>query len=276
MDLQLPHGGRAAVAMAGPPDGTPVLVCHGLAETGLCAHRLSAAAHAQGLRIIAPDRPGTGGSSPRRLERITDWVDEATRLLDVLDIPTAQVLGISGGGAYAAACAARRPDRFRRLLLVTPLGPPQWPTLGMAPWQRRSLWLGAHAPRFGGWFLGRLARLGRVAPGLYFRIVTAELPEPDRRALARPDLREDFLAGYRDAFRQGTGGVAQDLRLLTRPWGFDLGEIDVPAVVHHGDADTTVPLHHAQRYAAAIPGARLQIHPGHGHFSIPARAGWVS
>lgn len=265
-----------AVETAGPPDGTPVLFCHGLAETGLSAHRLAAAAQAQGLRIIAPDRPGTGGSSPQRLDRVVDWVDEATRVLDALSTPTAYVLGISGGGAYAAACAARRPDRFTRLLLVTPLGPPAWPTAAMAPWQRRSLWLGARAPGFGGWFLGRLAALGRLAPRLYFRVVTAEMPEPDRRALARPDLREEFRASYGDAFRHGSGGVAQDLRLLTRPWGFDLAEIGVPTVVNHGDADTTVPLDHARRYAAAIRGAQLQIHPGHGHFSIPARAGWVS
>jgi pimeloyl-ACP methyl ester carboxylesterase len=62
--------------------------------------------------------------------------------------------------------------------------------------------------------------------------------------------------------------VAQDLRVLTRPWGFELGAIQVPTWVHHGDADTTVPVQHAELFAAAIPGARLQLHPGHGHFSI--------
>jgi pimeloyl-ACP methyl ester carboxylesterase len=42
----------------------------------------------------------------------------------------------------------------------------------------------------------------------------------------------------------------------------------VPTYVHHGDADTTVPLRHARRFVEAIPGARLQLHPGHGHVSI--------
>ncbi|MGO8961189.1 MAG: alpha/beta fold hydrolase [Streptosporangiaceae bacterium] len=50
--------------------------------------------------------------------------------------------------------------------------------------------------------------------------------------------------------------------------GFDLGSITVPTSIHHGDADTTVPLQHASLFAAAIPGAQLQIHRGHGHFSI--------
>jgi pimeloyl-ACP methyl ester carboxylesterase len=67
-------------------------------------------------------------------------------------------------------------------------------------------------------------------------------------------------------------GAAQDLRVLTRPWGFQLGSITVPASIHHGDADTTVPPRHARLYAEAIPGARLQLYPGHGHFSILAAA----
>jgi len=42
----------------------------------------------------------------------------------------------------------------------------------------------------------------------------------------------------------------------------------VPAVIHYGDADTTVPPQHARLLADAIPGAQVQLHPGHGHFSI--------
>ena len=56
--------------------------------------------------------------------------------------------------------------------------------------------------------------------------------------------------------------------MLTRPWGFDLGSITAPTLIRHGDADTTVPLQHARRYAEAIPGARLEVQRGHGHFSI--------
>ena len=115
---------------------------------------------------------------------------------------------------------------------------------------------------------GRLAALARRSPRLFLRLATSELPTADRRALGQPATREAFLAGYLEAFRRGSWGVAQDLRLLTRPWGFELGSIRVPTSIHHGDADTTVPPEHARLFAAAIPGAQLQLHPGHGHFSI--------
>jgi pimeloyl-ACP methyl ester carboxylesterase len=81
-------------------------------------------------------------------------------------------------------------------------------------------------------------------------------------------VREAFLTNYLRALHRGSCGVGQDLRLLTRPWGFDLESITVPTSIHHGDAYTTVPLQHARRFAAAIPGVHLQIHPGHGHLSI--------
>lgn len=276
MELRRRDGGVVAVEIVGSPAATPVLFCHGLADSRLTAHRLAPAADELGLRLIAPDRPGTGGTDPRRLDQVVDWVDDAIDVLDALDIPTAHVLGISGGGAFAAACAARMPARFVELVLVAPLGPPEWPTDGMAPWQRRSLRLAALAPGFGGWFLAQLATLGRIAPQAYVRVVTAEMPPADRHALERTELREDFLTAYLEAFRQGSAGVEQDLRLLTRSWGFDLDQITVPTVVHHGTADTTVPLDHARRFVASIPYARLELHADHGHFSIATRSAWMS
>jgi pimeloyl-ACP methyl ester carboxylesterase len=60
--------------------------------------------------------------------------------------------------------------------------------------------------------------------------------------------------------------------VLTSDWGFDLASIRAPAYVHHGEADTTVPPGHARQFALAIPGARLRLHEGHGHFSLLADA----
>lgn len=260
--------GVIAVEVVGDPDAPAVLFCHGFADSRLAVYSLADAAHALGLRLIAPDRPGIGGTDARRLSRVVDWVAEATLVLDALDVGSVALLGVSGGGAFAAACAAELPDRVRSLMLVAPLGPPAWPTRGMAAGQRVSLQIARHAPAFGGWFLGRLATLTRRAPGLFLRLATSEMPAGDRQALAQPDARAAFLTNYLRAFHRGSGGVGQDLRLLTRPWGFDLASISVPTSIHHGDADTTVPLQHARRFAAAIPGARLHIHPGQGHYSI--------
>jgi pimeloyl-ACP methyl ester carboxylesterase len=268
VELGRDDDGVIAVEVVGEPDAPAVLFCHGLADSRLAAYGFAGAAHALGLRLIAPDRPGIGGTDARRLPRVVDWVAEATLVLDALDIGSVALLGVSGGGAFAAACASELPDRVRSLLLIAPLGPPAWPTRGMAAGQRAALQIAQHAPAFGGWFLCRLATLARREPGLFLRLATSEMPAGDRRALAQPDARAAFLTNYLQAFHRGSRGVGQDLRVLTRPWGFDLDSIRVPTSIHQGDADTTVPLQHARRFAAAIPGARLHIHPGQGHFSI--------
>ena len=268
MEVSRGDGSVIAVEVAGAQDGRPVLFCHGLADSRLSAQLFGPAARELGLRLMAPDRPGIGRTGPRGLGRLADWAEDAALVLDAAAAGPAALLGISAGGPFAAACAARLGGRVRSLTLIAPLGAPGWPTYGMAPGQRLALQAARRAPAFGGWFLGRLAVLARRSPRLFLRLATSELPGIDRRALAQPGLREAFLAGYGEAFRQGSRGVAQDLRVLMRPWGFELGSITVPASIHHGDADTTVPPQHARLFAAAIPGAQLQLHPGHGHFSI--------
>jgi pimeloyl-ACP methyl ester carboxylesterase len=257
-----------AVEVVGEPNAPVVLFCHGLADSGLSVRGFAGAAYQLRLRLIAPDRPGIGGTDSRRMNRVVDWVADAALVLDALDLGSVALLGVSGGGAFAAACAAEMPHRVRSLLLIAPLGPPTWPTRGMAPGQRMSVRVARHAPGFAGWLLGRLATPACRAPALFVRLATGQMPAIDRRALARPDLREAFLTNYLRAFHRGSRGVGQELRLLTRPWGFELASITVPTAIHHGDADTTVPLEHARRFAEVIPRAQLHIHPGHGHFSI--------
>jgi pimeloyl-ACP methyl ester carboxylesterase len=268
MEVSRGDGSVIAVEVAGEQGGRPVLFCHGLADSRLSARLLAPAAGELGLCLVAPDRPGIGGTGPRGLRRLVDWTQDAALVLDELAAGPVALVGVSAGGPFAAACAARLPGRVRSLTLIAPLGAPGWPARGMAPGQRLALQAARRAPAFGGWFLGRLAVLARRSPRLFLRLAASELPAVDRRALARPGLREAFLAGYTEAFRGGSRGVAQDLRVLLRPWGFELGSVTVPASVHHGDADTTVPPRHARLFADAIPGGQLQLHPGHGHFSI--------
>jgi pimeloyl-ACP methyl ester carboxylesterase len=268
MDVRASDGRVITLEVVGDRDATPVLLCHGLADSSLAARWLEQAARDLGLCVIAPDRPGIGGSDRRWLSQLGDWTDDAAVVLDALRIDSAALLGISGGGPYAAACAARMTDRVRSLMLVCPLGLPEWPTGGMAQGERLSLAFAARAPGLSGWSMSGLAALARRSPGTFLWLAGTNQPDVDVRALEQPGMRESFLTCYVEAFRRGSWGVAQDLRLLTRPWGFDLESITVPTSIHHGDADATVPVGHARRYADAIPGAQLRIHPGQGHFSI--------
>src|SRR5258708_13003142 len=153
MELSRGDGSVIAVEVAGEQGAAPVLLCHGLADSRLSARLFMQAAPELGLRIVAPDRPGVGGTDPRRLRRLADWVEDAALVLDGLRAGSAALLGISAGGPFAAACAAAIPGPVRSLTLISPPGPPGWPTSGMAPGQRPPPGVATHPPPPRGRFL---------------------------------------------------------------------------------------------------------------------------
>src|SRR6266576_1753589 len=152
MEVGRGDGSAIAVEVAGAQDGRPVLFCHGLADSRLSAQLFGPAARELGLRLLAPDRPGIGRTGPRGLGRLADWAEDAALVLDAAAAGPAALLGISAGGPFAAACAARLGGRARSLTLIAPLGAPGWPARGMAPGQRLALQAARRAPAFGGWF----------------------------------------------------------------------------------------------------------------------------
>src|SRR5260221_6136938 len=146
MEVRRGDGSVIAVEAAGEQGATPLLFCHGLADWRLSAHLFTHTARELGLRVVAPDRPGVGGTDPRRLRRLADWAEDAALVLDALRVDSAALLGISAGGPFAAACPAPIPRRVPRLTLVSPPGPPRGPTPRMAPRQPLPLGGARHAP----------------------------------------------------------------------------------------------------------------------------------
>src|SRR5437016_7037074 len=71
-----------------------------------------------GLRLVALDRPGIGRTDPRGLRRLADWADDAALVLEAAVAGPTALLGISAGGPFAAACAARLGGRARSLTLI--------------------------------------------------------------------------------------------------------------------------------------------------------------
>ena len=59
MQVSRGDGSVIAVEVAGKPEGVPVLLCHGLADSRLSARQFTHVAAELGLRVIAPERPET-------------------------------------------------------------------------------------------------------------------------------------------------------------------------------------------------------------------------
>jgi pimeloyl-ACP methyl ester carboxylesterase len=91
----------------------------------------------------------------------------------------------------------------------------------------------------------------------------------DAGALALAGLEDRLGRMLKDAFRQGPGGVADDILSYTaRPWGFDPGAVRAKTLIIGGQADPIAGHAHAAWYQRAVPDSRMEMVPGAGHLVI--------
>jgi pimeloyl-ACP methyl ester carboxylesterase len=263
-ETTLPDGRTMAYTDLGAPDGLLVLYFHGAPTSRLDVVGLDDEFAGLGLRCVAPDRPGYGGSSPQPGRRIEDWPRDVAALLDVLHVDRCAVIGLSSGGPYAVVCAALLDTRVSAagvLAGVTDFG---WP----------DAWIDGEtyeeqikrAPDEVAAIAEAEEALG--ADGSRFADHVTALAPADDAMLADPENATRFFTTVTEAFRQGVAGFAEDQQAEGRAWAFDPGAISVPVEIWHGADDTLVPRRHAEHTAAIIPTARLRILPDHGHLSI--------
>lgn len=105
MRVAVAPGRALEVVVLGPPDGRPVLYEHGAGGTPLrhCPEALAAVERA-GVRLLCPARPGFGASTPQPGRRLIDHPADVARLADALGLGRFAIVGVSAGGAHAAAC----------------------------------------------------------------------------------------------------------------------------------------------------------------------------
>lgn len=120
--LPLPDGRRMMVADVGDPHGTPVFYIAGYGHCRLARHPDDSLAAGAGVRLLAIDPPGLGGSDPLPGYTLRSWARDGIELAGQLGIGQFAALGWSWGGPYALALACQYPDRVTSIGLVSALG----------------------------------------------------------------------------------------------------------------------------------------------------------
>jgi pimeloyl-ACP methyl ester carboxylesterase len=108
--VRLPDGRRAQLWQGGTPAGPAVFFLHGCPDTRHAARTGDGAARRAGVRLVAVNRPGYGRSDPDDSGHAS-VADDVVAVADLLGIDQFAVLGMSVGGPYALACAARHRER---------------------------------------------------------------------------------------------------------------------------------------------------------------------
>jgi pimeloyl-ACP methyl ester carboxylesterase len=266
-----PDGRSLAARDAGVPDGPALVAQHGTPGTGRFYGAELASAQEKGLRLIAYDRPGYGGSSPNRGRTVADAADDVATILDALGVDRFATYGWSGGGPHALACAARLPDRCAAACSIA----------GVAPFDAVGLdWMAGMGE-------GNVAEFGTALAGReplteYCRADAAGIMQASADDLAdalRPHLSDvdsaaltGELAAYlaellHDALAPGVEGWVDDDLAFTTPWGFDPAAITAPLLVLQGEHDVMVPPDHGRWLLAHLP-AEGGIRPTEGHLTL--------
>jgi pimeloyl-ACP methyl ester carboxylesterase len=262
----LPDKRYLAYAEYGDPHGKPVFLFHGAPGSRLFRYPDVSIAGRLGLRLITVDRPGYGLSDFQLGRQILDWPTDVTFLANALDLDRFAVIGLSGGGPYAMACAYKIPRRVTNLLLVSSPGPMDDPQLkaGMRGEQRLQFSLARNAPWLLQLLMGPSTRHIPTDPNQILGKVIENYPF-DVDVVKRSGVFEMILEDTQEVFRQGTKGWIEDMKLLASPWGFDPHDLSVPAKLWHGERDENVLVATGHYLARAIPGCEATFYPSEGH-----------
>lgn len=277
-------GRTLTVEEFGRPEGIPVFLLHGTPGSRLGPRPRPLVLYQLGVRLIVFDRPGYGGSDRHIGRTVADGAADVAAVADALGLDTFTVLGRSGGGPHALACAALLPDRTTRTAVLVGLAPSKAEGLdwfaGMTPSNVIHFSAALRGSQAVAERLEPAADQIRADPGHLIASLAAELTEADRRVVADAGIRRMLVSNYAEGLRSSADGWIDDVLALAMPWGFDLGDIVIPTLVWHGTDDRFSPVGHATWLGGRIPGATAIVQRGGSHFSaldvLPSALAWLT
>jgi pimeloyl-ACP methyl ester carboxylesterase len=241
VEIGSPAAVRLAVEEAGPADGVPIVLLHGLTATRRYVVMGSKALERGGFRVVSYDARGHGRSSPAPSYRYEELAADLLAVLDACGVERAILAGASMGAHTLLRVALDAPERVAGVVAITPAFDPDAPP-GLERWD--ALADGLRRDGIEGFVAAY--RVEEQVPAAWVDTVRTVLRQ---RMAQHADL----------------GAVADALQEVPRSRPFEsldeLRALAMPAVVvaDRDEADPGHPLAVGEAYAAAIPGARLLV-----------------
>jgi len=268
--MKAADGREIAVQVSGKPAGHPMFFFHGTPGSSAGPLPRLQVLYKMGVQVISFDRPGYGRSERLFARTVADVVPDVVTIADSMGLETFAVVGRSGGGPHALACAAQLPDRVTQAAAL----------VSLAPWGAAGLdWFNGMAGSNVDAFTTAAAEPERLItrlvqdaakikenPASHVAALGPEMPEPDRRMVADADIRRLLAENFKEALRDGPDGWIDDVLAFSSPWGFEVADIRVPVLLWAGEMDVFSPVTHTRWLGDHIPGALVQIQPESAHF----------
>jgi len=272
--LGTPDGRTLAFAVWGDPEGFPILALHGTPGCRLGRWPREELYVELDVCFVTHDRAGYGRSDRHHGRRVVDEVADVSSVADELGFDRFGVIGGSGGGPHALACAALLPGRVVRAICdvgVAPLG---------TPGLEKDAWLAGMDPenvKEFGWAVAgedvltrelqalqvQLEERARVDPSTVLQ--DFDMSESDRAEMSRPEMMQIIGESTFEWAVNGVGGWVDDGLAFMQPWEFDPADISVPVLIRYGMTDVFVPPAHGEWLAENVPGCIVKINDVAGH-----------
>ncbi|WP_328990471.1 alpha/beta hydrolase [Kribbella sp. NBC_01245] len=250
---------------------------HGCPDTRRAAFAGEAAARRLGVRLIAVNRPGYGSSDAYDVPALDELghrfaADDLVAVADAFGVGEFGLLGMSVGGPYALACAARHPERVRAVAVVAapgmaPVMDPPCHRDDLSPEQRDFF-----ATLAGGSVAANMALMrpdfeqyvARLRPtddddeALAKRFLEG-LPPRDARLLA--ELPPKAIAESAREALANTDGYLWDAAITFRHWDFRPEDVARPVALWYGEYDANAPPRNGRWFADHLADATLVVRP---------------
>lgn len=235
--------GRQAITYyeGGPREGRPVILLHGFGGNAQFTWMRLMPALAKRYHVIAPDMLA---SNFLRLNAKTYSVDleveQVLRLMEDLNLPSSDFVGLSVGGWVSLILALEHPEKVSRLILVESAG------------------LTTEIPE-----LAKLTLTDRDKARRFFQLLFYSPPPLpgfvlDQMVRSSTRIKTQYEAVFMGMIENSK------LRLLDER----VGEIRQPTLVIHGREDRVIPIAVGERLHQLIPGSQIVILEESGHAPV--------
>jgi pimeloyl-ACP methyl ester carboxylesterase len=280
---------RLAFDEWGAPHGYPIFLMHGTPGSRNGPRPRASVLYRLGIRLICYDRPGYGQSQVHRGRSVADAALDVLAIADQLGLNSFSVVGRSGGGPHALACAASEKLQvgLRSVAALVPLAPADADELawydGMSASNAKEF-VTASDPAANNELARDLNERARHIirdPEIMLEFLRHELTELDKRVVDDVGIRQLLLKTYAEAVRWSADGWVDDVLAFRKPWGFDLSAIRTPTLLWHGQDDVFSPAAHTRWLAAQIPSeyCTVEMPPRAAHFGavevLPQVLAWL-
>lgn len=269
-DLRLDDGAVLRWCEFGDPAGVAVLHYHGTPGSRLELAWAHDDLVRRGVRLVAFDRPGYGGSSPVPYS-LRSGAALGLVVADAAGVGQFAATGWSGGGPFALATAAMAPGRVTAVGVMSGAGPFQHVPGALeqltGPDVEAVTFLPADPERAAALFASGFPPPDAFPDGPSVAAFFGDAMSPrDKELLSDARLSEAFAADLREALCQRAGlGGGWDNVAWVGPWDVDLAAVTCPVLLWYGSEDRMAPPAHAEHLAAELPAATLTMRTGDGH-----------